>query len=67
MHLNAFVGREKELNTLKLLLNEAQQGSGQVVFIQGEAGSGKTSLLKKFLTDNDNAYKYYIAECECTD
>jgi predicted ATPase len=67
MHLNTFVGREEELNILKIQLKEAQEGNGQVVFIQGEAGSGKSSLVKKFISEYENNDKYTIADSECTD
>ena len=41
------VGRERELEELQKLLN-AVEGKGETVFISGEAGSGKTRLLKEF-------------------
>jgi predicted ATPase/DNA-binding SARP family transcriptional activator len=44
-----FVGREKELVTLDQYLQQAQQGRGGVVFITGEAGQGKTTLLREFV------------------
>ncbi len=43
------VGREKELEELQSLLNLAIEGKGKTVFISGEAGAGKTRLLKDFL------------------
>jgi DNA-binding winged helix-turn-helix (wHTH) protein/tetratricopeptide (TPR) repeat protein len=44
-----FVGRESELNKLKGCLSQAVQGNGQLVFITGEPGIGKTSLATEFL------------------
>lgn len=44
----AFVGREPELHRLHGLLREVLQGRGQVVFVVGEPGSGKTWLLQEF-------------------
>jgi len=43
-----FVAREQELDKLNTLLEKAIAGSGQVVFITGEAGSGKTALIQEF-------------------
>ena len=43
-----FVTREHELNQLNDFLSQALSGQGRVVFITGEAGSGKTTLIHKF-------------------
>ncbi len=43
--LSPFVGRERELDVLEELLEQAAAGQGQVVGIAGEAGSGKSRLL----------------------
>jgi tetratricopeptide (TPR) repeat protein len=43
------VGREKELEELQGCLDSAVKGKGTTVFISGEAGSGKTRLVKEFL------------------
>lgn len=43
-----FVGRERELGQLKAHLETAVAGSGRVVFILGEAGQGKTTLMAEF-------------------
>lgn len=40
-----FVARERELDRLDASLTPMLGGQGQVVFISGEAGSGKTALL----------------------
>ena len=44
-----FVGREPELAKLNTLLETAAQGKAQVVFIVGEAGAGKLSLVTEFV------------------
>ncbi|MBI2544089.1 MAG: AAA family ATPase, partial [Candidatus Rokubacteria bacterium] len=46
--LTPLVGRERELNTLLDLFREVKAGRGQVVFIAGEAGIGKSRLLLEF-------------------
>jgi class 3 adenylate cyclase/tetratricopeptide (TPR) repeat protein len=43
--LTPYVGRERELGTLTDLFDKVRAGSGQVVFLVGEAGIGKSRLL----------------------
>jgi predicted ATPase/DNA-binding SARP family transcriptional activator len=43
-----FVGRERELSVLYSHLNVAIAGEGRILFITGEAGQGKTSLMAEF-------------------
>lgn len=43
-----FVGRDEALRWLDRRLQQALEGHGQAVFVTGEAGSGKTSLVKAF-------------------
>ena len=42
-----FVGRERELERLRILLGRAEAGEGGVVLLGGEAGAGKTRLLRE--------------------
>jgi predicted ATPase len=44
---NVFVGREWELAQLRAALIEAQAGRGQLLVVTGEAGIGKTRLVRK--------------------
>jgi class 3 adenylate cyclase/tetratricopeptide (TPR) repeat protein len=46
--LTPLVGRERELAALEDLFREVREGRGQVVFIAGEAGIGKSRLLLEF-------------------
>ncbi len=46
--LTPLVGRERELAALQDLFREVLGGRGQVVFIAGEAGIGKSRLLLEF-------------------
>ncbi len=46
-----FVGRDRELARLRTILARGLVGHGQVVFITGEAGSGKTALINAFTED----------------
>jgi predicted ATPase/DNA-binding SARP family transcriptional activator len=41
-----FVGRERELETLRACWNRAATGAGAFVFLSGEAGIGKSSLMR---------------------
>jgi predicted ATPase len=43
-----FVGRERELSVLQSHLEAAVAGDGRILFITGEAGQGKTSLMAEF-------------------
>ncbi len=45
---SVFVAREEELGILSQKLEAALNGKGQVVFLLGEAGSGKTALIQEF-------------------
>jgi serine/threonine protein kinase/tetratricopeptide (TPR) repeat protein len=50
------VARESELERLHAYLNTARAGSGQVVFITGEAGQGKTALSSSFAASANLAH-----------
>jgi len=43
-----FVGRQRELEALHGAWNRAATGSGSIVFVHGEAGIGKSSLVRAF-------------------
>ncbi len=43
-----FVARERELAQLEEYLERALAGRGRMVFVTGEAGSGKTALVEEF-------------------
>ena len=46
--LTPFVGRDREMSVLLEAFDKAKGGSGQVVFIVGEPGIGKSRLLYEF-------------------
>ena len=52
-----FVGRQSQLVKLRRALDLALKGHGQVVFITGEAGSGKTSLAWEFANQAMDLHK----------
>src|SRR5580704_6351009 len=52
---SGFVGRQSELRILDERLAAAELGRPQVVYVEGEAGAGKSSLLSQFLSSLSNA------------
>src|SRR5262249_3202857 len=46
--LTPFVGRERELDVLTERFERARNGQGQMVFVSGEPGIGKSRLLLEF-------------------
>lgn len=56
----SFVARVAELERLHDFLETAVTGQGQVVFITGEAGSGKTSLLQTFAQQAQDRFPQLI-------
>jgi len=62
--LTRFVGREKEMATLREAFDKARSGSGQVVCIVGEAGVGKSRLLLELRrTLESDQYTYLEGQC----
>jgi predicted ATPase len=49
----AFVAREREMSLLTGYRREAARGCGRIVMIAGDAGVGKSSLLRQFELDAD--------------
>ena len=47
-HKAVFVARQKELTQLTAHLEAALVGQGKIIFVVGDAGSGKTRLLQEF-------------------
>jgi DNA-binding SARP family transcriptional activator/predicted ATPase len=56
-----FVARERELAQLNGFLDLALAGQGRVVFVTGEAGSGKTALAQEFTRRAQEAHTDLIA------
>jgi len=55
-----FVCRENELVRLDGFMDQAVAGQGQVVFIAGEPGSGKTALMREFTRRSQKRYANLI-------
>lgn len=59
----ALVERDEQLRTLREVVADSDT-SGSVVLLSGEAGFGKTSLLKVLLDGLDHGYRVLTAACE---
>lgn len=62
-----FVGRAAEMAALHEALDRARTGRRQVVFVGGEAGSGKTALLSHFLDELRATAQVCIGRGDCLD
>src|SRR5689334_5067600 len=59
-----FVGRAQPLATLQRLMEAARAGSGQLALITGDAGIGKTRLVRE-LVDLAQAQGWAILDGHC--
>jgi DNA-binding SARP family transcriptional activator/predicted ATPase len=65
--LPVFVARERELERLHHLLEKAIGGQGQVVFVTGGPGRGKTALLDEFARQAMDAHPdLLVADGKCS-
>lgn len=58
------IERGEHLRALGDILRRAMDGSGRVVVVSGEAGIGKTSLLRKFVNEQQEASSTYWGSCD---
>jgi class 3 adenylate cyclase len=62
--LTQFVGREREIEKLKVAFEKARDGNSQVVSIIGEPGIGKSRLLREFRGSlNFEDFNYLEGRC----
>ena len=52
------LGRDEELNTLRRIWEKASGGSGSLVLVAGDAGSGKSRLVAEFAATVDADHTY---------
>ena len=67
---DVFVGRQHELEQLNRLLDLALAGKGQICLVAGEAGAGKTALVREFIRRAQEAHQDIAAaggECNNLD
>src|SRR5688572_13020446 len=58
------VEREGLLSTLETQLGKVTAGEGHCIFVCGEAGIGKTSLVKVFCKEHENDCMIYQGACD---
>ncbi|HEU5064282.1 MAG TPA: AAA family ATPase, partial [Gaiellaceae bacterium] len=56
--------RDGALATLAEARDAAARGEGRVVFVSGEPGIGKTSLVNRFLRDLDDDARAFLGTCD---
>ena len=61
----SLVGREAPLAQLDAWLSQARSGRRQVVFVTGEAGIGKTTLVNAFLAHARSRVPMWVARGQC--
>ena len=62
-----FVARQNELSRLDTFFRMVLAGQGRVVFVTGEAGSGKTALIQEFIRLAQAAYpEVIVANGDCS-
>jgi len=61
------VGRDLELTRLHAALAKALEGDRQVVYVTGEAGTGKTTLLNAFVAGATTEHELWVAEGRCVE
>lgn len=62
-----FVGREHELAALHRALMRARSGARQMVFVSGDAGVGKSRLVRRFLDEVRRAGGARVASGQCVE
>ncbi len=61
----AMVGRTHELEVLRAALGESAAGTRKIVFVTGEAGIGKTTLIDRFVAELEQIGGVCIARGQC--
>ena len=59
------VGRDRELGELRACLERAASGQRQIVFVTGEPGIGKTTLIELFLAEAARGERVRMAQGRC--
>jgi predicted ATPase/DNA-binding winged helix-turn-helix (wHTH) protein len=59
------LGRETALAQMRAWLGKVFEGEGQVIFVTGEAGIGKSTLVRVFLDQSAQLHNAWIARGQC--
>ena len=59
------VGRTNDLAELRAAFERARAGAPQIVFVSGEAGIGKTTLIDRFVDELEHGRRAEIARGQC--
>ncbi len=60
----ALLERERELEALAEGLSSARAGRGRLVLLHGEAGVGKTALVRRFCADHASRHRVLLGMCD---
>src|SRR5690242_8540811 len=58
------IERDEPLHQLQSIFEEVEEGEGHIAFISGEAGMGKTSLVKEFCNRIKMRSRIYQGTCD---
>lgn len=58
------IEREGYLDLLRKQLKKTVSGEGHTIFLSGEAGIGKTSLVKTFIQECEEHYDVFLGSCD---
>src|SRR5690606_35781165 len=56
--------RDDLLDTLRLRLHDAAESRGWLLLLGGEAGVGKTTLLRHFVADAGDSAQVLVGQCD---
>ncbi len=65
--VQAVAGRERELTQLERLYDEAEGGARRLVFITGEAGIGKTTVVENLVARAGSSVQTLVAHGQCVE
>src|SRR5687767_5084972 len=56
--------RDRQLERLEILLEQARMGRGRLVFLGGEAGAGKTALIRHLAEAVEQRSTVLVGSCD---
>lgn len=64
--LTPFTGRKDEMQSLKLIWNKAKEGTGSVALVDGEAGVGKSRILRSMIEIAASEETSWMTQVHCS-